>query len=217
MAVGYPRIPYRIHRNVLTEAQMNSLLERLRMFTDAESYKVHVISELLYATGLRIAEAANLLPSDIDTRQRLVYVRQGKGGKSRSAFLSGYAAEVMGQYLTRGRNLVLHNYCGSRPQGHTLFCVGVPRLQEETNAALRKACTALEIPVVTSHGFRHSLGTHLLRAGCDIRHIQVILGHEKLETTQIYTQVDGDDVKKCLDEYHPRQRNGVGLDRGDKI
>ena len=61
---------------------------------------------------------------------------------------------------------------------------------------------------------RHSLGTQLLRAGCDIRHIQVILGHEKLGTTQIYTQVDGDDVKKCLDEFHPRSGTGSALTGG---
>ena len=205
MAVGYPRLPDRIHRNVLSEAQMNALLERLRAFVNVASYKVHVIAELLYAAGLRIAEAASLVPNDIDTSRRLVYVREGKGGKSRTAFLTGYAAEVLGHYFSHGRDLVLRSYRGKRERGHTLFCVGHPRLQQETNTALRAACTALELPVITSHGFRHSLGTHLLRAGCDIRHIQVILGHDKLETTQIYTQVDKDDIKASLDAYHPRQ------------
>ena len=215
-AVSYPRLPYHIHRNVLSEAQMNALLEHLRLFTDIESYRAHVIAELLYAAGLRIAEAAHLFPSDIDTRQRMVYVRQGKGGKSRTAFLSGYAAEVLEHYLTQGRGAVFRCYRGSRSQAHTLFGVGFPRLQQGVNAALRKACAALELPVITSHGFRHSLGTHLLRSGCDIRHIQVILGHEKLETTQIYTQVDRDDVKKSLDEHHPRQWNKVGRDEDDR-
>jgi len=61
--------------------------------------------------------------------------------------------------------------------------------------------------VITSHGFRHSLGTHLLRSGCDMRHIQVILGHEALSTTQIYTKVDKEDLKKSLDAFHPRRWN----------
>jgi integrase/recombinase XerD len=205
MAVSYPRVPERITRNVLTEAQMNALLERLRRFHDVESYKAHVIAELLYAAGLRIAEAAGLEPPDIDFRQRLVQVRGGKGGKSRTAFLTGYAAEVLERYLARGRQLVLRSYRGKRPQGHTVFCVGFPRLQEEINTALRNTCKELELPIITSHGFRHSVGTHLLRGGCDIRHIQVILGHDKLETTQIYTQVDKDDVKASLDAFHPRK------------
>ena len=205
MAVSYPRLGERINRNVLSEAQMNALLERLRLFNDVESYKAHVIAELLYASGLRIAEAASLLPEDLDTRQRLVYVREGKGGRSRTAFLTGYAAEVLKRYCERGRRLILRSYGGQRPKGNTLFCVGFSRLMNEMNPALKAACGALELPLITSHGFRHSLGTHLLRAGCDMRHIQVILGHEKLRTTQIYTQVDKDDVKASLDAHHPRK------------
>jgi site-specific recombinase XerD len=208
-AVPYPRIPEQINRNVLSEAQMNALLERLRKFTDVKTYKAHVTAELLYATGLRIAEAASLLPADIDSRQRLVHVRHGKGGRSRTAFLTGYAAEVVERYVERGRPLITGSRrgCrgGMREQGHTLFGVGLARLQEEINCSLREACLELELPAITSHSFRHSLGTHLLRAGCDIRHIQVILGHDKLETTQIYTHVDKDDVKRSLDAHHPRQ------------
>jgi len=205
IAVGFPRTEERISRNVLTEAQMNALLERLREFTNVENYKTHVVAELLYATGLRIGEAASLKPTDIDTRQRRVHVRQGKGGTPRVAFLTSYAAEVLEHYISRGRELVLGTYRGPRPQGHTLFCVGSPRLIHEMRDTLREACRDLELPVITCHGFRHSLGTHLLRGGCDMRHIQVILGHEKLRTTQIYTQVDKEDVKASLDAHHPRQ------------
>jgi len=181
LAVSYPRLPDRIYRNVLSEAQMNALLERLRQFADIPQYKVHVIAELLYATGMRIAEAAQLIPSDIDTRQRLVHIQKGKGGKSRVAFLTGYASEVLERYLSKGRKLVLRYSHGARSRRNTLFRVGHARLQQEINECLRTTCIELELPVITSHGFRHSLGTHLLRAGCDIRHIQVILGHEKLE------------------------------------
>ena len=215
LAVPYPRPGSSLSRNVLTVPQMNALLVRLRQFTTNEQYKVHVIAELLYATGLRIAEAASLLPRDIDTRQRIVYVREGKGGKSRTAFLTGYAADILEQYLARGRQHILRSCRGVRasvrPQGHTVFGVGFARLQEEINTALRKTCRTLELPVITSHGFRHSLGTHLLRAGCDMRHIQVILGHDKLETTQVYTHLDRDDVKESLDAHHPRKWSSAKL------
>ena len=205
LAVAYPRLGEYISRNVLSEAQMNLLLGELRHFSSSEGYRSHVLAELLYATGLRIAEAASLLPQDVDTAQRLVYLRQGKGGTSRTAFLTGYAASVLAEYKERGREAVLGMYRGNRKDERSFFVVDYPRLRDAINASLRKACIALELPVITSHGFRHSLGTHLLRAGCDMRHIQVILGHEKLETTQIYTHVDRDEVKASLDAHHPRK------------
>jgi len=207
MAVGYPRICEKINRNVLTEAQMNALLERLRQFENVNGYQVHVIAEFLYATGLRISEAASILPEDVDTKQRLVYVREGKGGKSRTAFLTCYAAEVLERYLARGREFVLSSlpYHGQLLQGHTLFGLTFASLKHKMNFFLRKTCTALELPVITNHGFRHSLGTHLLRAGCDMRHIQVILGHASLRATQVYTHVDKDEVKTSLDNHHPRK------------
>ena len=204
MAVNYPRLPHRISRNHLSEAQMNALLERLRKFDTLTRYKAHVIAELLYATGLRITEAASLVPRDIDTRQRLVYVREGKGGKSRTAFLTGYAADVLLRYITKGREHISQVRRVGRAYRHTLFGVGFSRLKHETNAMLRTVCLELELPVITSHGFRHSLGTHLLRAGCDMRHIQVILGHEHVRATQVYTHVDNDDMKQSLDAHHPR-------------
>jgi len=205
MAVSYPKLPDRISRNVLTEAQMNALLERLRLFDSTISYRIHVVAELLYATGLRIAEAASLVPEDVDTRQRLVYVRDGKGNKSRTAFLTGYAADVLERYIECGRELVIRGYRGPRGFGHTLFCTGFSQLQHGFNSSLMEICKEIRLPVITSHGFRHSLGTHLLRAGCDMRHIQVILGHEHLRTTQVYTHVDKDDIKASLDAHHPRQ------------
>ena len=91
--------------------------------------------------------------------------------------------------------------------GDTLFGADKARVAHVLNAELATICNGLGIPAITSHGFRHSLGTHLLRSGCDMRHIQMILGHEALQTTQIYTRVDKDDLKRSLDEHHPRQFN----------
>jgi integrase/recombinase XerC len=59
-----------------------------------------------------------------------------------------------------------------------------------------------------SHGFRHALGYHLLRAGCNIRHIQSILGHRQLRNTEIYTKVENEDLKHVVDACHPRKWNG---------
>jgi integrase/recombinase XerD len=213
-----PRLPERISRNVLSEVQMGCLLEALAQFhlppareERLRRYRLHVLAEFLYATGLRIAEAAGLIPENIDTAARQVYVPEGKGRKGRIAFMTGFAADVMRWYLDQGRPAVLGNY--GRGYGHTVFGAHPQRLMAVVNRELKKACRELELPEISSHGFRHSLGTHLLRAGCDMRYIQIILGHEALQTTQIYTRVDKDDLKDSLDRFHPRAWQKVSRDR----
>jgi len=166
-------------------------------------YRLHVLAEFLYATGLRIAEAASLDDEDIDLDKRLVYVKEGKGGRPRTAFLTGYAADVMRWYLKTGRKALEK----AQAQGCNgkLFGACHQRLSIFLCLHLKAVCTELDIPVISSHGFRHSLGTHLLKSGCDMRHIQVILGHEDLGTTQQYTHVDKEDLRNSLDRFHPRK------------
>jgi integrase/recombinase XerD len=205
-----PRQPDHYSRNVLSEVQMGCLLERLMRFDRGAGgrerlgrYRLHVLAEFLYATGLRIAEAASLIPENIDTAARLVYVPEGKGRKGRLAYMTGFASEVMHWYLKAGRQAVLGNY--GRGYGQTVFGAHPQRLAAVVNRDLKAVCRELDLPEISSHAFRHSLGTHLLRAGCDMRYIQVILGHEALHTTQVYTRVDKDDLKDSLDRFHPRK------------
>jgi site-specific recombinase XerD len=207
--VENPRRERHLSRNYLTEAQMGRLLEELGKFdSPAEArqcfqcYRVHVICEFMYASGLRGTEAAGVTEKDVDVRQRLVYVREGKWGKSRMAFLSGYAADVLGLYISRARDTVLAPFV--MDYGHTLFGVQREVLMKTVNRHLRDACRRLELPVITTHAFRHSLGTHLLHSGCDMRHIQAILGHESLRTTEIYTRVDTGEIRQAIDRFHPR-------------
>jgi site-specific recombinase XerD len=208
-AVPYPRLPEHVSRNLLNEAQMGNLLNRLGQFNRKKhqrdrlrDYKVHVVSEVLYASGLRISEAAGLLPEQIDTSQRLIFVAEGKNRKSRIAFLSRYAAEVLSVYMSYGRGRILGGY--RRTWGDRVFGTHPERLSSLVNREVGGCCRELGIPVITSHGFRHSLGTHLHRAGCDMRYIQMILGHESLGSTQVYTAVDRSELRKILDLYHGR-------------
>ena len=208
--VKYPRLPDSISNNILNEAQMNHLLEKLSMFHNAQSagerlekYRLHVVSVLLYATGMRISEAAALLPEEVDVKRREIVIRNGKGGKSRIAFLTGYAADVLDYYMRYGRTAIISR--GWSKHKERLFGVDVATLMSAVNRKLSEVCNKLRMPVITCHGFRHSLGTHLLRAGCDLRHIQMILGHEKLNSTQRYTRVDRKDLRNIIDKYHPRQ------------
>ena len=92
----------RLPGNILKEKEMDRFLERLSHFEEGKTlrhrvfrYRVHVIAELMYASGLRIAEVADLLTGDIDLRRGVVEVREGKGGRARVAFLNEYAREVL--------------------------------------------------------------------------------------------------------------------------
>jgi integrase/recombinase XerD len=206
----YPAIPERINNNVLTESQMSALLNALSRFDEPplksdklKRYRAHVVAEFLYATGLRIAEACSLREADIDLQRREVYLPCGKGDKKRTAFLTAYAAEVLKHYIAQGRAAIIENRW--RKHNDTLLAGDRATIGNAVSAELRILCKTLELPVVTCHAFRHSLGTHLLQHGADMRHIQIILGHDKLSSTQIYTRVYKDDLKRSLDSHHPRQ------------
>lgn len=212
--VESPRLPVRISRNVLTEDQMTRLLDYLSRYHEAKNilqkvsyYRIHVVCEFLYATGLRLSEAGSLVCENIDTSQRTVYVPLGKGEKPRTAYMSEYVSSLMDVYMKKGRAVFKQVYGKECGEKDTVFFSGKGGLGYVVNSRLKRVCETLGIPVITTHGFRHSLGTHLLKNGCDMRYIQTILGHESLETTQIYTRVDKEDVRKSIDTYHPRQWN----------
>jgi site-specific recombinase XerD len=165
-------------------------------------YKVHVIAELQYSTGLRIGEVAEIKEEDIDFDKSMIWVRKGKGLKSRMVFLNDYARMVLKFYVEEMKELVSGNY--SR-KNEGIFGAGGSRLRENMRNVLNPVMKKLDYDPISSHGFRHALGFHLLRAGCDIRYIQEILGHKSIGTTEIYTKIDKEDLKKVLDDFHPRQ------------
>ena len=199
----------RLPRNVLKEAQLEELLCELEKYDDEPKlwlamrrYRAHAVCELLYSTGMRIGEAEALRVSDINFEKREVSIRDGKSGKLRVGFLNEYAAFVLRLYVERARQWLGH----ARRADDTLFGAGFA-LELQTNRVLKETCERLGFPPVRSHGFRHAYGSHMLRAGCDIRHIQEMLGHERLRTTQVYTKIEKEDLREVLDKFHPRQWN----------
>jgi site-specific recombinase XerD len=207
--VTYPRSPRLVKRNVLSQTDMQALLDYFARYNEEKTakekmhrYWMHVVCELLYATGLRIFEAAALKMDDVQPDEHLVYVAEGKGGRSRIAFMTDFASDVLRMYMEKTRRVVIKN---CRPESVSrLFGVQEQHLVTKLNLELKASCKKLNIPVITSHGFRHSLGTHLLGNGADIRYIQAVLGHRKLTSTQIYTRVDQNVLRNCIDSFHPR-------------
>lgn len=164
------------------------------------AYRVHVMAETQYATGLRMSELGNLVPGDLDLDRLEVRVRCGKGGKDRLAYLTIYTASLLREYLAL-RHLVVK---GGAKRNRYLFGPAGESLARAYNKRLNAVSLRLGYGRFYNHKFRHELGYHLLRAGCPIRSIQGILGHEKLSSTEVYTKVDAEDVRDILDSCHPR-------------
>lgn len=205
------RIDKTLPKNIPKEAEMAELLNTLCHYDVGKTlkeqislYKVHLVCELMYSTGLRIAEVADLKVSDIDFDRGIVYVREGKFGLSRTAFLNEYTGKILKLYIERVRPAVFSEW--NKRNGNSLFGIKWDFLNHIVNKYLKQTTEVEGMERITTKGFRHSLGYHLLRAGCNIRYIQSILGHRKLHSTEIYTKVDKEELKEVIDTYHPRNR-----------
>ena len=166
------------------------------------------IIELLYATGCRVSEIAGMNIDDIDLKHKTIRVR-GKGRKERFVPFGSKANEALAAYLhargallaeapehRRDANVVFLNYQGTR-----LTTRSIGRLIEK----YVKECALAQN--ISPHSLRHSVATHLLSAGADLRAIQELLGHARLSTTQIYTHVSIEQLMQVYDKAHPRARS----------
>jgi integrase/recombinase XerD len=174
--------------------------EVVRFLEAAPGLKYKAAFSVAYGAGLRVSEVATLKVSDIDSKRMMLRVEQGKGRKDRYAMLSPQLLELLRDW-----------YRVARPQAW-LF-PGQNPVNPMTTRQLTRAChTAAEMAEikkrVTPHTLRHSFATHLLEQNIDIRVIQVLLGHAKLDTTALYTRVATNtirDVMSPLDRLTPLQ------------
>lgn len=176
----------------LFESEVFELIEKAR------DTRERAIIEVLYGTGLRASELIRLTPDDIDPLTGLLYVRQGKGRKDRVVPFGERVKAAVLSYLRqrprKGGPLFLNAREGPLTLGSLEVLVW--------NAGKRAGLTRLASP----HRLRHSYATHLLQGGADIRHIQVLLGHASLSSTQVYLAIDVSDLDRMLEKSHPRER-----------
>lgn len=180
----------------LTEREMAELLANPRAGASPFKERDRGIVELLYSSGLRRSELAGLNVGDVDFIGGTVRVF-GKGSRERIVPVGNTALKALRDYLRqRGR-------AGSGP----LFLNARKERLSDAGVALvvrRWVKLAGSLKPVTPHAFRHSFATHLLNSGCDLRSVQEMLGHKNLSTTQIYTHVSLERLKKVYEDSHPR-------------
>ncbi|GAA4418776.1 tyrosine recombinase XerC [Actinokineospora soli] len=170
---------------------------------DPVALRDHAIVEVLYATGVRVAELCGLDVDDVDLGKRLVRVL-GKGGKERVVPFGGPAARALRLWFDQGRETLARDYS---PPAVWLGARGGRLQPASVRKIVRDAVGAVPgVPGVGPHGLRHSAATHLLERGADLRSVQELLGHATLSTTQLYTHVTVDRLKAIHDRTHPRSR-----------
>lgn len=160
------------------------------------------IFETLYSTGLRRAELCALNLEDCDRASGTVRVNQGKGGKDRLVPIGKTALDALARYLQRSRPRL-------RPRGPALFVnqYGQRMKPVVLNTLFERYCRNLELdPPITPHLLRHAFATGLLENGADIRHVQAMLGHTGIHTTEVYTHVSARRLLKQVERFHPRPR-----------
>jgi site-specific recombinase XerD len=154
--------------------------------------------ELLYGSGLRVAELCGLAPGDVDLKSRSVTV-WGKGGKQRRVPMSLAAVEAVSRYLHSGRSSLL---AASETSASALFINR--RGREMTPRDVRRVLDRRSPVPTHPHALRHTYATHLLDGGADLRVVQELLGHASLRTTEIYTHVSTERLVSAYKSAHPR-------------
>lgn len=205
--VAPPRQGSRLPKALSIE-QLQALLEAPDR-TTPKGLRDAALLELLYATGARVSEIVTLDVDDVthqlddpDRGLRLF----GKGRKEREVPLGSYARQAIGDYLVRGRPVLI---AAARHTGPALFLNtrGDRLSRQSAFAVIREQADRAGIGVdIGPHTLRHSFATHLLDGGADVRVVQELLGHASVTTTQIYTKVTAEHLREVFCEAHPRAR-----------
>lgn len=158
--------------------------------------------ELLYSTGARVSEAAGIRLDRIDLSKGIIRVC-GKGSKERVVFLGAQAASALGRYLPlRAMRIAMmketeHGRLFVNARGRPLSVRGMQKIVDARSSG------AGLLKTVSPHAFRHSFATQLVAGGADIRVVQEMLGHSSISTTQVYTHVDMEHLRKVYETAHP--------------
>jgi integrase/recombinase XerD len=195
----------RLLPKVLSEAEVERLISTAAAWPGEEGVRLRCILELLYATGLRVSELVSLPLAAAQRDPRLMLVR-GKGGKERLVPLSQPAREALAAWLECRKGLL--------PKGQASRWLFPSRgaeghlTRQRCGQLLKQLALAagLDPARLSPHVLRHAFASHLLDHGADLRSVQQMLGHADIATTQIYTHVQGERLRRLVETAHPLAR-----------
>lgn len=209
--------PRRLPKAVLTGNQANRLLAQPDTKT-LWGYRDRVLLELLYSSGLRGLEIVRLTVHDIDWKEKTVRIVQGKGRKDRVTPIGRVALDYLREYVERIRPVLLGRFSNrsDRPVVtgvldllfFSRFRTPMTRQYLRGTIARYAKQAGLSGPV-TTHSLRHACATEMLKGGANVRHVQEMLGHANLATTQVYTHVLPYDLKKVHARTAPSEKRRV--------
>ena len=185
---------------VISSEEMILLLDSVKTNTP-RGLRNAAMLEILYGAGLRVSELISMRMENINFEASFIRVF-GKGSKERVIPIGSYACKKTREWVTTGRPLLLKNM-----PSYFLFVAraGKPMTRQGFWKLLKNYSKASGISKkITPHTFRHSFATHLLEGGADLRSVQTMLGHSDISTTQIYTHVSRDYLRKMHKKFHPR-------------
>ena len=184
---------------ILNINEIEKILDGIEL-NKSQGQRNRAIIETLYGSGLRVSELVEITLSNIFIKENIIRVN-GKGGKQRLIPLGSYSKKFIQIYIDEIRpfekikdeDILFLNRNGKKMSRAMIFTI------------IRNAAKKVGIKKkISPHTFRHSFATHLLENGADLRTIQLLLGHESIITTEIYTHLDNKHLKKVMEEFHPR-------------
>jgi len=199
----YAKLP-----TILSAEEIAALLSVCKAGSTEESIRLYAMIQLLYASGLRVSELVSLKMAEVVTghsqgQVRNKFVVKGKGSKERVVIINGQAISALEDYL-KVRSVFISN---DRSKLYLFPSKSLSGYMTRQNFALllKKAAmeSGVDINKTSPHTLRHSFATHLLEGGADLRVIQELLGHADISTTQIYTHLQMEHLKKVLQDFHP--------------
>jgi integrase/recombinase XerD len=208
VTIAIPRGRKEIVKDVLTIEEMQKLIKSCNHYT-LKSIRDRAILELLYSTALRADELCSIHLQDIDFEEQTLFVRKPKLGIERIVPFGESAKFAVKRYLEKVRPVIPNS-----ADNDFLFVTleGKRPINSIINRIVKEWAKSAEIQKrVTSHTFRHSCATHMLKKGADIRHVQKHLGHKVISTTERYLRLEIEDLKEVHRRTHPRETEDWGL------
>lgn len=202
----FPKIPKRLPA-YLSEKDIKNLFSVAKLDQTLNGQRNKMMLCLLYVCGFRVSELTNLKISNIDFEERILHIT-GKGGKNRVIPLQASIVDSLRYYLQHTHSALIES--ARETTTDILFPVVFKKSVQPVSRhafwlLLKKLGNAAGIQTsISPHTLRHSLATHLLKEGANLRLLQMLLGHEQLDTVQIYTHVEISELREMYDQYHAR-------------